>query len=100
MFLASVKTDSSGNVDLGWLTSGELVPVKDAKVSEAQGQLPVGARAGAEDEAVPRAVHGLQPELSLLHVQQEHVLLQTGSTGWGLDRSRAAGIKHTCFGTL
>ena len=84
-------------------TSRELVPVKHAKVGEAQGQLAVGACAGAEDEAVPGAIHGLQPELSLLHVQKEHVLLQTETGSQGLDSNYiydlATGVELACFST-
>ncbi len=56
-------------------TAGVLVAMEHAEVGHAEGELPVGARRVAEQQAVPRAVHGLQPELLLLHLQQEHVLL-------------------------
>lgn len=66
------------------LTAREFIAVQDAEVGEAQGQLAVRARAGAEYEAMARAVHRLEPELCLLDVQQKHVLLQVETTLAGM----------------
>lgn len=51
--------------------------MQHAEVGQPHGQFPVGAGGVGKDEAMPRAVHGLHAELLFLHVQQEHVLLQT-----------------------
>ena len=39
--------------------AGKLIPVEDAEIGEAHGEFAVGALAGAEHEAVRRAVHRL-----------------------------------------
>mmetsp|Transcript_2393 Transcript_2393/g.7077 ORF Transcript_2393/g.7077 Transcript_2393/m.7077 type:complete len:787 (+) Transcript_2393:404-2764(+) len=51
-----------------------LVAVQHPKVGHADGQLAVAAQPVAEHEAVAGAVHGLEPKLLLVHLQQEHVV--------------------------
>jgi len=54
--------------------AARLVAVQDAKVGHADRQLAVRAVARRKDEAVRRAVHGLERERLLLHVELEHVV--------------------------
>mmetsp|Transcript_25488 Transcript_25488/g.42978 ORF Transcript_25488/g.42978 Transcript_25488/m.42978 type:complete len:248 (+) Transcript_25488:1998-2741(+) len=60
----------------------ELVAVQHAKVSNAQGQLAIGAQPVGEHEAVSGTVHGLHAPLLALHVEHEHaVLIVLGVSG-------------------
>eukprot|EP00050_Salpingoeca_kvevrii_P006220 m.288086 g.288086 ORF g.288086 m.288086 type:complete len:548 (-) comp11898_c0_seq1:182-1825(-) len=58
--------------------AGKLVAVEDAKVGKAKRELLVGAVAVLEDEAVSRAVHGLEGKRLLLALKLEHVLRVVG----------------------
>ena len=55
--------------------AARLVPMYDPELGHADRQLAVAAVARVEDEAVPRAVHRLEPPLLLLDVEREHVVL-------------------------
>eukprot|EP00095_Tigriopus_kingsejongensis_P007932 maker-scaffold169_size292178-snap-gene-0.14 protein:Tk07932 transcript:maker-scaffold169_size292178-snap-gene-0.14-mRNA-1 annotation:"hypothetical protein UV8b_3565" len=52
----------------------ELIPVEHPKVSHSQGQLFPGPNSVVKDEAVTRAVHGLEAELLLVDLESEHVV--------------------------
>ena len=49
---------------------GELVPMKNTKISESQWQLTVGAKLISEHETVPWAVHWLQVRHRLRRISE------------------------------
>lgn len=63
--------------DAGQASEGtrELVTMEDTKVGETDGQLTVGALAGAENQAVTGAVHGLDGPILVLALEGKHTLL-------------------------
>src|SRR5690242_5800590 len=67
--------------------SGGLVPVQRAGLREPDGQLAVAPRTRRIDEAVPRAVHRLQPEellVTRLLLEEEHVVPELFPVARGL----------------
>jgi hypothetical protein len=54
-------------------STASLVSVEDTELGKSEWQLLVGPFSGVEDETVARAVHGLDGELLLLHLELEHV---------------------------
>jgi hypothetical protein len=54
--------------------TARLVPVDDTELGHADRQLLVAAVARVKDQAMPGAVHRLQPPFLFLDVQDEHVV--------------------------
>lgn len=52
-----------------------FVSVQHSKISVSDGEVSPGPESGVEHETVSWAVHGLEPELSVLEVDDEHVFL-------------------------
>jgi hypothetical protein len=55
-------------------SAARLVTVKDTKLGETKGQLSVTPLPAVKDQAVSRAVHGLDGELLFVYLETEHVL--------------------------